>query len=285
MPLAVVLRASIALAGTAAVGLAAVVARRVRRGLPVGSAVAALDTGRDGLDAADVAHAAADAVEDVVDAAADAAVTLVRTAEEWANTLSHGAGLAASVVGAGVLVAIAIATGSTALVVSGAVFGASLVALYGASTAYHAVVRPERKRRLRLLDHLAILYLIAGTYTPFALVAIGGKTGALLLGLVWAFAAGGTLFKLLSKRRFDDNMTWLYVAMGWLVVLFLKPMVAALSATSLGWLVAGGLCYTGGVFFFLRDRGYDHAVWHAFVLGGSLCHYLAVLGLRHGLAA
>ena len=296
-PLLVLAAAAVTASGVAVTALRALRTRRVNRSVArlsgaslseaslTGSAARAASPDEHGLPSAhEMRQAAADTVEEVAELAADAAVALVRTAEEWANTLTHGAGLVASAVGAGVLVALAVASGSAALVTSAAVFGASLVVLYGASTAYHAVLEPERKVKMRLADHLAILYLIAGTYTPFALVGIGGRTGALLLGLVWSFAAAGTLFKIFSRRRFENNMTWFYVAMGWIVVLFLKPLVASLSGAALAWLIGGGLAYSGGVFFFLRDRGYDHAVWHGFVLAGSVCHYLAVLSLRASVA-
>lgn len=213
----------------------------------------------------------------VAETAAEVAGTLVRTAEEWANTITHGVGLVASVGAAVALVWAAVVNGSAAAVVAGALFGTSMVLLYGASTAYHAVVEPRRKLRFRLLDHLAILYLIAGSYTPFALVAIGGRAGWLLFALIWGCALGATVFKLIPAYRAPNNLTWFYVGMGWLCVLFAGPMVRALWGPPLAWLVAGGLAYMAGVYYFLRDRGYDHAVWHLFVMGGTASHVAAVL--------
>lgn len=199
-----------------------------------------------------------------------------RTAEELANAVTHGVGLALSVAGAIALVVVAVMGGSWAHVAAAAVFGGALVLLYAASTCYHAVCRVRLKERLRLLDHLAILYLIAGSYTPFAVV-MDEPWGLAMLAAVWAMALGGTVFKLVSKRRFDDRMTWIYIAMGWVSLAFAKPLIEALPAGGLGWLAAGGLLYTGGVFFYLRDRPrFDHAVWHLFVLGGSVCHYVSV---------
>lgn len=199
-----------------------------------------------------------------------------RTPAEWANALTHGLGLVLSLVGCAVLVAAGVQSG-VAVVVACAVFGGALVLLYAASTFYHGVVHPVWKRRLRLLDHLAILYLIAGSYTPFALVAMGDRWGYLMLALVWLLALGGTVHKLVSVNRFHNGGTVLYLAMGWLSVCFAAPMSAALSAPALAWLAAGGLCYTAGVGFFLWERWrFAHAVWHLFVLAGSACHYAAV---------
>jgi len=214
--------------------------------------------------------------EAVAESTAQAAGTLVRSAAEWANTLTHGVGLLGAAVVTGVLVYAAVVAGSTAAVVGGAVFGATMVLLYGASTAYHAVVQPSVKKTFRLFDHLAILYLIAGTYTPFALVTMGGKAGYAMLALVWGLALGATAFKVLPKHREPNNLTGFYLGMGWLAVLFAKPLFAALWGPPLAWLVAGGVAYTAGVYYFLRDRGFDHAVWHLFVLGGTASHVAAV---------
>ena len=195
---------------------------------------------------------------------------------EIANAVTHGIGLVLSIVGAVVLIMLAVRFGTARHVAGAAIFGATLVLLYAASTCYHAVCRVRLKERLRLLDHLAILYLIAGSYTPYAIV-MARPWGLAMLAAVWAMALGGTVFKLVSKRRFDDRMTWIYIAMGWVSLAFAKPLIEALPAGGLGWLAAGGLLYTGGVFFYLRDRPrFDHAVWHLFVLGGSVCHYVSV---------
>lgn len=201
---------------------------------------------------------------------------LTRTADEWANALTHGLGLMLSLAGAAALVWAALGAGASALVAA-AIFGGSLVLLYAASTFYHGVVHPVWKGRLRLLDHLAILYLIAGSYTPFVLLGVRNRWGYLMLALVWLLALGGTIHKLFSSNRFHTGGTVLYLAMGWLSVCFAVPMIAALPPAALYWLAAGGLCYTGGVGFFLwESKRYTHAVWHLFVLAGSACHYAGV---------
>lgn len=204
---------------------------------------------------------------------------LERTATEWANALTHGLGLVLSLVGAAVLVVLAVLAGSPRLVLAVGVFGAALVLLYAASTCYHWVCRVRLKERLRVLDHVAILYLIAGSYTPFALVSVRGVWGYTMLVLIWALALYGTYFKLFSRHRYSGHATWLYVGMGWLAVLFAGPMIAAVPWGGLGWLALGGLAYTGGIAFFALDarHRWAHPVWHLFVLAGSACHFVAVL--------
>ncbi len=195
---------------------------------------------------------------------------------EWANTLTHGLGLVASVAGVVALVWAAMEAGAVA-VAACAVFGGALVLLYAASTGYHGTRHPRWKTRLRLLDHVAILYLIAGSYTPFVLIGMANAWGYLMLALVWLLAVGGTVFKLMSAQRYHNGSTLLYLLMGWLSVAFAGPMIAALPSGALLWLAVGGACYTAGVAFFLWERWrYAHAVWHLFVLAGSACHYAAV---------
>ncbi len=199
-----------------------------------------------------------------------------RTPDEWANALTHGVGLVLSVLGLAVMAWAAMGAGPVA-VFACVVFGGALVLLYGASTWYHGSRHPVWKGRLRLLDHLAILYLIAGSYTPFVLVAMRNRWGYLMLALVWLLAVGGTLYKTFSPARYHNGGTVLYLAMGWLSVAFAGPLVAALPAPALAWLAAGGACYTGGVAFFLWEKWrWAHPVWHLFVLAGSACHYVAV---------
>ncbi|HET6230637.1 MAG TPA: hemolysin III family protein [Longimicrobiaceae bacterium] len=199
-------------------------------------------------------------------------------AEEVANSVTHGAGLLASAVALPVLVALAAMHGTVWHVVAASVFGGSLVALYGASTIYHAVRSPRAKHVMRIADHSAIYLLIAGTYTPFTLVTLRGPWGWSLFGVVWGLAAAGIAFKLFFVDRFIGLSTAMYVAMGWLVVVAAKPMLALVPAGGLGWMAAGGLAYTGGVVFFLWHRlRYSHAVWHLFVLAGSACHFVAIL--------
>ena len=198
--------------------------------------------------------------------------------EEVANSLTHGLGLALSCAGLGILLVLAARYGDAWHVVSCSIYGGSLVLVYAASTLYHTVRHDTWKRRFKLLDHVAIFMLIAGTYTPFTLVLMRDGWGWTLFGLVWACALAGIGFKLFSTQRFRKGSTVMYLAMGWLAVLFIKPFLAALPVGSLWWLAAGGLSYTVGVIFYLWDSlPFGHAIWHLFVLGGSACHYFAVL--------
>ena len=196
--------------------------------------------------------------------------------EEAANVATHAAGLLASVVGAVVLVYLGIVRDDGLHVASAGVYGATLVALYAASTLYHLLRRPEVKRVLRVLDHCAIYLLIAGTYTPFTLVGIGGGWGWSLFGVAWGLAAAGIVFKVFLTGRFAVLSTAAYVGMGWLCVVAFRPIVEALSAGALAWLVAGGVAYTAGTLFYHRRAPYSHAVWHVFVLAGSACHFVAI---------
>ena len=196
--------------------------------------------------------------------------------EETANVVTHAAGLLASVAGVVVLVYLGVARGEGLHVASAGVYGATLVALYAASTLYHAFRRPGIKRVLRVLDHCAIYLLIAGTYTPFVLVGLGGGLGWTLFGVVWAMAAAGIVFKVFATGRFAVISTAAYVSMGWLGVVALGPLVRSLSWAALAWLLAGGIAYTAGTFFYHRKISYSHALWHVFVLLGSVCHFIAI---------
>ena len=199
-------------------------------------------------------------------------------AEEFANSVTHGLGLALSLGGLVVLVVLAAIRGTAWHIVTCSVYGATLVILYAASTLYHAVRTPRAKRVLRILDHAAIYLLIAGTYTPFTLVRLRGGLGWTLFGLVWGLALAGILFKIFHVERFPIASTLIYLSMGWLVLIAWKPVMAALPGGSLAWLLAGGLAYTAGVIIFAIERiPYNNAIWHLFVLAGSICHYFAVL--------
>ncbi len=197
--------------------------------------------------------------------------------EELANALTHGVGLLASLVGLPVLVLAAMARGERLMVIGASVFGATLIALYAASTLYHAIPHPTLKQRLRVFDHAAIYLLIAGTYTPFTLGVLRGAWGWSLFGIVWTLAALGVLFKLKFGPRFQRASTAMYIAMGWVIIIALKPLMQALPSAGLMLLGAGGLLYTGGCVFYLAKRSWSHPVWHLFVLGGSACHFFAVL--------
>lgn len=198
--------------------------------------------------------------------------------EEIANAITHGAGLVASVLAIPVLVGAAWAGHDPARIASAIVFAGALVALYGASTLYHALPPSRAKQLFQLVDHSAIFLLIAGTYTPFAIGVLRGIEGWTVLGLIWTLALAGIAGKSMGRLRSRRLSTLLYVGMGWLAVLILHPLAASLSAAGLGWLVAGGLFYTAGVLFYVRERPrYSHTIWHLFVLSGSACHFMAVL--------
>jgi hemolysin III len=201
----------------------------------------------------------------------------IRNPEEVANTLTHGAGTLAAAVGGATLVTMVAASGDRIRLVSALVYSVSLVALYAASTLYHWEQEQRTKTRLELLDHCAIFVLIAGTYTPFLLISLGKSVGPTMMWLVWSLAIAGVVFKLAFGTRFRIASTLLYIAMGWLIVLVAGPMIAALPLLSLALLVAGGLAYTAGTYFFCNERiPYCHAIWHLFVLAGSACHFAAI---------
>jgi hemolysin III len=196
--------------------------------------------------------------------------------EEFANSLTHGAGAVLSAAGGAVLIVLAALRGDGWLVVGSAIFAAALLLLYTSSTLYHAARTTVLRRRFKVLDHCAIYVLIAGTYTPFMLGTRGGW-GWSLFGVVWGLAAAGVVFKLFFTGRFRVLSTIIYIAMGWLVLIAIGPLMQHLDAATLAWLAAGGVTYTAGTFFYHRPRmPFAHAVWHVFVLGGSLCHGIAV---------
>jgi hemolysin III len=200
--------------------------------------------------------------------------------EEWWNSVTHGFGLAASVTATTLLIVFGAFGGDPWLIVGVSVFGTTLVLLYAASTLYHAVGSPRAKGWLRSLDHGAIFLLIAGTYTPFVLVPLRGGWGWSLFGVVWGFAVVGVVFKLFAAERFPRISTGVYIALGWVVVVAIVPLVRRVPTATLGWLLAGGLAYTAGTIFYASRRvPYGHAIWHLFVLGGSACHAMAVATL------
>ena len=197
--------------------------------------------------------------------------------EEIANAITHGVGLLASLVGLPILVLTAAARGERMAIIGASVFGATLIALYAASTLYHAIPHPTLKQKLRVVDHAAIYCLIAGTYTPFTLGVLSGAWGWTMFGIVWTLAALGVLFKLKFGPRFQRASTAMYIAMGWVIIIALKPLLQSVPTAGLALLGAGGLLYTGGCVFYLARKSWSHPVWHLFVMGGSACHYFAVL--------
>ncbi len=182
-----------------------------------------------------------------------------------------------SVIGLVLLVVKAATLGTTLHVVSFAIFGASLVVLYAASTIYHSTKDPTRRTRLRTVDHTAIYVLIAGSYTPFTLVVLSGTVGWTLFGISWGMAATGIILKLFYTGRFNILSTSVYVFMGWLIIFAIKPLIAALPDEGLFWLFAGGIAYTvGAISYSIKKIPYGHALFHIFVLAGSACHFIAV---------
>ena len=198
-------------------------------------------------------------------------------AEEWANSITHGIGVVLSVIGLPVLILSALTRGEVSLVAGSSIFGGSLVIMYAVSTLYHSFRKPRLKHILRIIDHSAIYLLIAGTYTPFVLLYFDGGWVWTLLCLEWGIAVVGIVFKLFFTGRFGVASTVVYMVMGWLAVVGLKPLLAAAPLGCVAWIAAGGLLYTGGVVFYAwRRLPFNHAIWHVFVLGGSVCHYLAL---------
>ena len=199
--------------------------------------------------------------------------------EELLHCISHGIGAALAL--AGMVVLIALASLATHVdpwkIVGVSLYGATLVLLYSASTLYHGVRRPRLKRALKVVDHCAIYALIAGTYTPFLLVNLRGPLGWTLFAVIWSLALGGIALKLIWPQRFGVLRVAVYLVMGWLIVLASDAMGTYLSDTSITLLVAGGITYTLGVVFYaIRAIPFHHAIWHLFVLGGSVFHYFAV---------
>jgi len=198
--------------------------------------------------------------------------------EEIANSISHGIGTIAAIVGAVILMVIVVRGGDVSRIVGTAVFASTMVLVYLTSTLYHSMTRDKAKRVFRVLDHSAIFLLIAGTYTPFTLGVLRGPWGWTLLAVVWGLAILGIVLTAISGLRYPTLSTVVYVAMGWLFVVGVKPLWANMDPWGMLWLLAGGVAYTGGVAFFAADRlRFGHLIWHLFVIAGTACHYIAVL--------
>jgi len=197
--------------------------------------------------------------------------------EEIANSLTHGFGLLLSLAGFAFLVTLAALNGDRWHIASSIVYGTSLVVLYAASTCYHGTTSPKLKQKLQVVDHCCIYLLIAGSYTPFALVVLGGAFGTGLLAFVWAFALFGIAMKLIFRGRYNAAGVVSYLAMGWVGIIAVQPLYLALGAVPLALILAGGISYSLGVIFFgWHSIRHHHAIWHVFVLGGSIFHFLAV---------
>ena len=198
--------------------------------------------------------------------------------EEIANSVSHGVGLLAAVAAAPVLVFSAVHSGGAARIVGASVFAVTMVLLYLTSTLYHALPRNRAKRAFQVLDHAAIFLMIAGTYTPFTLGVLRGTWGWTLFGLVWGLALAGVVLTAVGGARYPKIRVGLYLAMGWLILVAVKPLWLRMPSWGLFWLFAGGIAYTAGVAFYAAKRVcYSHFVWHLFVVAGTACHFIAVL--------
>lgn len=198
--------------------------------------------------------------------------------EEIANAISHGLGLVGALIGTPFLILQAVSYGETAFIAGVSIFCATMIILYLGSTLYHALPAGKAKRVFRRIEHSAIYLLIAGTYTPFTFGVLYGVWGWMLFGVVWGLAIFGIALKIFQKQHHLVLSTVLYLLMGWVIVIAIKPLLENLPTAGLLWLIAGGLSYTAGVVFFATDSKlkYGHFIWHLFVLGGTTCHFFAV---------
>jgi hemolysin III len=198
--------------------------------------------------------------------------------EEIANSISHGIGLVLAVIATPILILAALRYGSALNMIGVSIFAASMIALYLASTLYHALTHDRAKRVFRMFDHSAIFLLIAGTYTPFTLGVLRGPWGWSLLAIIWTLAAIGLTMKIVFGARYVWLSVILYLVMGWLVVVAAPQVLRVMPLAGLAWLVAGGIAYTAGVGFYAAHRvRYAHFAWHLFVIAGTTCHFFAVL--------
>lgn len=200
--------------------------------------------------------------------------------EEFANSISHGIGVLFSIVAISLLVTFSVLNGTAIHIVSCSIFGGSILLLYIFSTLYHAVQETTVKAWLRTLDHIGIYILIAGTYTPFLLLSVQGFLGWLFFGIIWGLTAFGIVFKIFYTDRFKKASLIMYLSMGWLAIFIIRPLLENLSNPILFMIAAGGLSYTLGTIFYARPKiKYAHTVWHLFVLGGTILHFIAVMYL------
>jgi hemolysin III len=198
--------------------------------------------------------------------------------EEIAHSVIHGVGIVLAIAGLAVLAAFSSLHGTAAHIVGCSVFGTTLILLYTTSTLYHSIPLPRAKTVLRALDHSAIFVLIAGTYTPFSLVSLRGPWGWSLLGVIWSLAILGIVVRVRGGRKSNAAAVGFYIAMGWTVLLVIKPLAANVAPGGVFLLALGGVVYTAGAAFYLwRRLPYHHAIWHAFVLLGSILHFFAIL--------
>ncbi len=206
----------------------------------------------------------------------------IRRREEVTSAILHGIGLGLSILAMVILLLLAMKEG-TLYVVSSVVYGTSLILLYLSSTLYHSFSEGKLKEIFQIIDHGAIYLLIAGTYTPLAIIALKGPLGWSIFGIIWVIAIGGIVLKVFFINRFAILSTLLYLGMGWAILFFIGPLFGALHSRSFIFLLVGGLLYTGGIVFYAwKSMKYNHAIWHLFVLGGSTCHFFTVLFLLPG---
>ena len=197
--------------------------------------------------------------------------------EEKTNIISHAIGFILGIVALVLLVTYASLYGNVWHIVSFSIFGTSLVVLFAASTFYHSVKKPELRNKLRIIDHVSIYILIAGTYTPFTLVTLNGPIGWSIFGTAWGLALTGTILKLFFTGKYKIISTLIYVFMGWIIVFAIKPVINNLSLEGLLWLFAGGMAYTvGAILYSIKKIKFNHAIFHVFVLIGSFCHFVSV---------
>lgn len=194
--------------------------------------------------------------------------------EEWLNSLSHGLGFVAAIVG---LVFMVLRADETVSITASAIYGGTLIFMFLCSTIYHAVTHQKAKGILKIFDHSAIYLLIAGTYTPLTLVAIGGWLGTAMTALIWTLAIAGVTFKLVAGQRFPKVSVMTYLIMGWIALALVYPLYQAIPGAGLWLIVAGGVCFSVGVLFYVAKKvKYTHAIWHVFVIGGCACHYFSI---------
>jgi len=199
-------------------------------------------------------------------------------AEEIANSITHGLGILFAVGGLTALMVLTAYFGTTSHLVSYLVYGISMILLYTASTLYHALPGERAKRFFKICDHSAIYLLIAGTYTPFLVLNLQGKMAWIAVAVIWSIALIGVIFKLFFTGRFKGLSTLLYIGMGWMVVFLAEPLSAAMNPEAMHWLVIGGVTYTAGtIFYMMKNMPYSHAIWHLFVLLGSIFHFTAIV--------
>ena len=198
--------------------------------------------------------------------------------EEIIHAITHGIGVLLSIAGLSWMLYVSISAADPWRILASSIYGATLIGLFLASTVYHSMYRSRHREIFKLLDHCAIYLLIAGTYTPFLLVAMRTDTGWWLFGTIWALATAGIVKKLWLRHRFLKIALASYLAMGWLCVVAAPQIAAAIGPNGMAWLLAGGISYSVGAIFYALDRlPYNHAVWHVFVLAGGVCHFLSVI--------